>query len=84
MRAMEKSLEEVDCYVCPSYGGDNLLANNLTGHPCLVAPNGFTSQQGTPTSITFVGRLHGESDLLALGTAWQEATPYHSKRPPLV
>lgn len=84
MRAMEKSLEAVDCYVCPSYGGDNLLANNLTGHPCVVAPNGFTSKDGTPTSITFVGRLHGESDLLGLGTAWQEATDYHLKRPPLV
>jgi len=83
MRAWDAALADVDCYVCPSYGGDNLLANNLTGHPCVVAPNGFTSKDGTPTSITFVGKLHGESDLLALATAWQEATSYHLQRPPL-
>ncbi|MCP3977999.1 MAG: amidase [bacterium] len=83
MREMEQALFEVDAYVTPSYGGDNLLLTNLTGHPCVVLPNGFRSGDGTPTSITFNGKLHGESDLLALAHAYQQATDYHLRRPPV-
>jgi Asp-tRNA(Asn)/Glu-tRNA(Gln) amidotransferase A subunit family amidase len=49
----------VDVYVTPTFGGDNLLLTNLTGHPSVVLPNGF-SEKGTPTSITFTGRPFGE------------------------
>jgi Asp-tRNA(Asn)/Glu-tRNA(Gln) amidotransferase A subunit family amidase len=83
MREMEQIMQEVDLYVTPSYGGDNLLMTNLTGHPTVVLPNGFRSADGTPTSITFTGRLHGETDLLALAAAYQQATGFHLKRPPL-
>jgi Asp-tRNA(Asn)/Glu-tRNA(Gln) amidotransferase A subunit family amidase len=83
MDEMERSLAKVDAYIVPSFGGDHLLLTNLTGHPCVVAPNGFRSSDGTPTSITFMGKLHGESDLLALAAAWQQATDFHLRRPPL-
>ncbi len=83
MRDMEEALGDVDVYVTPSYGGDNLLLTNLTGHPSVVAPNGFRSADGTPTSITFMGRLHAEPDVLALARAYQEATDFHRRRPPL-
>ncbi|MGH9866616.1 MAG: amidase [Candidatus Polarisedimenticolia bacterium] len=83
MREMEKSIAGVDAYVVPSYGGDNLLLTNLTGHPCVVLPNGFRSSDVTPTSITFMGKLHGESDLLALAMAYQDATDFHLRRPPI-
>jgi Asp-tRNA(Asn)/Glu-tRNA(Gln) amidotransferase A subunit family amidase len=83
MQEMEKAIEKVDAWVVPSFGGDHLLLTNLTGHPCVVAPNGFRSSDGTPTSITFMGKLHGESDLLALAAAWQQATDFHLRRPPL-
>ena len=76
-------LADVDLYVCPSYGGDNLLMTNLTGHPCVVLPNGFRESDGTPTSITFVGRMHGETELLAAAEAYQRATDFHLRRPPL-
>jgi len=49
----------------------------------VVLPNGFSSGAGTPTSITFVGRLFGETDLLALAHAYQRATDFHLRRPPL-
>jgi len=81
---MERSLGHVDVYVCPSFGGNNLLLTNLTGHPCVVLPNGFRASGGEPTSLTFCGRLHGESDLLAVAHAYQQATTYHLERPPLV
>ncbi len=83
MREMEAKLGDVDVYVTPSYGGDHLLLTNLTGHPCVVLPNGFRAGDGTPTSITFMGRLLGESAVLALAHAYQQATDFHLRRPPL-
>lgn len=80
---LEQTLDAVDVYVCPSYEGDNLLMTNLTGHPCVVLPNGFRESDGTPTSITFNGRLHGEAELLAVAHAYQQATGHHLKRPPV-
>ncbi len=80
MREMERILEGVDCWMAPSFGGDNLLLTNLTGHPAVVVPNGFATD-GTPTSVTFNGRLFGESELLALARAYQEATGFHQRHP---
>ncbi|MEA2693829.1 MAG: hypothetical protein QOJ16_3216 [Acidobacteriota bacterium] len=82
MREMAKRMAAVDAYVAPSFGGDNLLITNLTGHPAVVLPNGFR-KDGTPTSITFTGRLYGEADLLALGRAYQDATGFHLQHPKL-
>jgi Asp-tRNA(Asn)/Glu-tRNA(Gln) amidotransferase A subunit family amidase len=80
MREMEKL--PVDVYVTPSFGGDNLLYTNLTGHPCVVLPNGF-DEKGSPTSITFMGRLFEEGKVLAVAKAYQDATDFHLKHPPL-
>jgi len=81
MQEMEATLADVDLYICPSFGGNNLLLTNLTGHPCVVLPNGFYSADNTPASITFGGTLHGESALLAVANAYQQATDFHLKRP---
>jgi Asp-tRNA(Asn)/Glu-tRNA(Gln) amidotransferase A subunit family amidase len=78
MDEMEKL--PVDVYVTPTFGGDNLLLTNLTGHPCVVLPNGFTDE-GTPTSITFMGRLFGEGTLLVVANAYQDATDFDEKHP---
>ena len=56
--------------------------SNLTGHPCVVVPNGFT-KAGTPTSICFIGRLFDEADILAVAKAYQDGTDFHRKHPPL-
>jgi Asp-tRNA(Asn)/Glu-tRNA(Gln) amidotransferase A subunit family amidase len=71
----------VDVYVAPSLVGDNLLVTNLTGHPQVVVPNGFTAPD-KPHSISFVGRLHDEATLLAVARVYQEATTWHKKHPP--
>ncbi len=84
MREMEEKLAGVDAYVTPTFAGDHLLLTNLTGHPCVVVPNGFRGSDGTPTSITFMGRLDGETGVLALAHAYQQATDFHLRRPPLV
>jgi Asp-tRNA(Asn)/Glu-tRNA(Gln) amidotransferase A subunit family amidase len=73
---------DVDLYVAPSFGGDNLLLTNLTGHPCVVLPNGF-DEEGDPVSISFIGGLYDEAKLLAVAKAYQDATDFHEKHPPL-
>jgi Asp-tRNA(Asn)/Glu-tRNA(Gln) amidotransferase A subunit family amidase len=80
MREMEKTLDGIDLWIAPSFGGSNLLLTNLTGHPAVVLPNGFRSN-GTPTSITVNGRLFGESEILAVARAYQEATGFHRQHP---
>jgi Asp-tRNA(Asn)/Glu-tRNA(Gln) amidotransferase A subunit family amidase len=80
MQEMEKRMAEVDVYVTPAFGSVNLLLTNLTGHPQVVMPNGFRSN-GTPSSITFTGKLYGETELLAVARAYQAATDFHKKHP---
>ncbi len=82
IREMERLMAGVDVYVAPTFGGDHLLLTNLTGHPAVTLPNGFRAD-GTPTSITFTGRLFGEAELLAVARAYQDATGHHLARPPI-
>lgn len=79
---MAKLMDSVDLYLAPTFRGDNLLLTNLTGHPCVVVPNGF-SKDGTPTSITFMGRLFDEGRLLAVAKKYQDATGFHLRHPSL-
>jgi Asp-tRNA(Asn)/Glu-tRNA(Gln) amidotransferase A subunit family amidase len=81
LRDIEEALAPVDVLV----GGNTLAWSNLTGHPALVLPNGFRKQDGVevPTALVFTGRLFGETELLAVGHAYQQATGFHLRRPPL-
>ncbi len=81
MQAMERVMADIDVLVTPTFGGNQLLITNLTGHPAAVVPNGFR-ENGTPTSITFIGRLFGEAEALAVAKAYQDATDFHLRRPP--
>jgi Asp-tRNA(Asn)/Glu-tRNA(Gln) amidotransferase A subunit family amidase len=81
MRAMEEMMRPIDAYI----GGDDLALTNLTGHPTVVVPDGdrdksLTNQPGT---VTFTGKLFGETDLLALAHFYQQASGAHLRRPPL-
>jgi Asp-tRNA(Asn)/Glu-tRNA(Gln) amidotransferase A subunit family amidase len=82
IQEMQKLMKDIDVYIAPTYGGSTLLLTNLTGHPCVVLPNGF-SKEGTPTSITFIGKLFGEAKLLTAAKAYQDATDFHLKHPKL-
>ncbi|WP_435356464.1 amidase [Emticicia sp. SJ17W-69] len=82
IQEMEKTLKEIDVYISPSFG-NNLLLTNLTGHPCVVLPNGFMPE-GRPTSITFMGKLFGEAKLLEVAKVYQDATDFHKKHPKLI
>jgi len=80
IQEMAAKFNDIDLYVAPSWEGDNLLLTNLTGHPCVVIPDGFSSD-GTPVSITFIGRLFGEGTILEVAKAFQDATGYHLEHP---
>lgn len=75
-----QKIKDVDVVVTPSFAGTQLLTTNLTGNPCLVIPNGF-NEKGSPTSISFIGKLFDEGYLVALARAYQEATDWEDKVP---
>ncbi len=81
MRQMDEAMRDVDVMVAPTSGGNMLLITNLTGHPTVVLPNGFT-EQGTPVSITFIGQPFREAELLRVAMAYQDATDFHRRHPP--
>ena len=55
---------------------------DMSGHPTLTLPGGMTSN-GVPVGFQIVARAFGEADVLAAGHAYQKATDWHLKRPPI-
>jgi Asp-tRNA(Asn)/Glu-tRNA(Gln) amidotransferase A subunit family amidase len=82
IEAYHEKTKEFDVIIAPSFGGTQLLTTNLTGHPCVVIPNGF-DDKGSPTSISFLGKLFGEAAAVSLAHAYQQATEWEEKVPPL-
>lgn len=82
MREMAAVMDTVDVFVAPSFGGNTPILTNMTGHPAVVVPNGFTDQ-GNPTSITFIGGLYKEAAALSVAKAYQGATDFHLQYPVL-
>ncbi len=75
---LNEKMKAVDLFIAPSFG-QNLRATNLSGHPCVVLPNGF--RNGLPGSITFTGQLFGEGKLLRIAMAYQKATAFNEVHP---
>ncbi len=84
IREWDTMMSQFDAIVTPTGAANlpQLTATNLTGHPAVILPNGFRDD-GTPVSLTFLGPLFGEGKLLALASAYQKATGFHLKHPPL-
>ena len=55
---------------------------NLTGQPAATVPVGFTSS-GLPVGLQIVGHRHGERTVLAASAAFEAATPWAARRPPV-
>lgn len=62
---------------------DLTLPFNLTGQPALSVPCGFTGA-GLPVGMQLVGRPFEEATLLRVGAAYEAATDWHTRVPPLV
>jgi Asp-tRNA(Asn)/Glu-tRNA(Gln) amidotransferase A subunit family amidase len=79
---MAEVMQNVDVFVAPSLSDAVLMLTNLTGHPCVVVPNGFTDK-GTPTTICFVGGLFKDAQTALLAHRYQQATDFHLRHPNL-
>jgi len=68
----------------PHTGGTAIFTApfNLTGHPAISVPGGM-SAAGIPIGLQLAGRLGGDSDLLAVAHAYEQATAWHTMRPRL-
>jgi Asp-tRNA(Asn)/Glu-tRNA(Gln) amidotransferase A subunit family amidase len=91
MQEMARVMTDIDVYLLPFDYSDytpnpvaslNTSVTNLTGNPCVVVPHGF-NEMGNPTSLTFIGKLFGEAEMLALAMAYQNATNWHQEHPRL-
>jgi len=78
MERLDQIFRDVDVFMAPSFGV--MPATNLTGHPCVVMPNGM-SDEGIPSSISLIGNLFGEAELCTVARAWQQATGWHLRHP---
>lgn len=82
MHAWDAMMRDIDVIVAPT-NSSQLLATNLTGHPAVILPHGFREDDGTPVSITFLGKLFGEEAMLRVAQAYQQASGHHLKHPDL-
>ncbi|MGE0823050.1 MAG: amidase [Candidatus Binatia bacterium] len=55
---------------------------DLTGSPTISVPCGF-SREGLPLSLQLVGRHDEEGLVMQAGYAYEQATEWHTRRPPL-
>jgi aspartyl-tRNA(Asn)/glutamyl-tRNA(Gln) amidotransferase subunit A len=53
---------------------------NLTGHPAVSIPSGFT-RDGLPTGLQIVGRWWADLDVLRVAAAFEQARPWAARRP---
>ncbi|MDE2730708.1 MAG: amidase [Bacteroidota bacterium] len=88
MQRMAEVMRSVDVIIAPTFGGSTLGITNLTGHPAVTLPNAFhdvpdAPDRKSPGSITFVGGLYQDAAVLRLAHAFQMATDFHLRRPPI-
>ncbi len=55
---------------------------DLSGHPTLTLPGGMT-RDGVPTGFQIVSRAFDEVEILAAGHAYQQASGWHLRHPPV-
>ena len=64
--------------------GGSTAIGDLTGNPAIVIPAGFTEGKPTlPICIQFYGKNFDEATLLRVSQAYESATDWHKRRPPL-
>jgi Asp-tRNA(Asn)/Glu-tRNA(Gln) amidotransferase A subunit family amidase len=81
MRDMAKAMQDWDVVLMPRLGGTHLTVTNLTGHPVVMLPCGFSD--GLPSGLTFLGNLYDEATILAVARTYEQATTWHTMHPSL-
>jgi aspartyl-tRNA(Asn)/glutamyl-tRNA(Gln) amidotransferase subunit A len=97
--AVEDALRDVDVLLCASsmdpasriedaaetgrtYPRQARTPFNVTGHPALAMMSGLASN-GLPLSVQFVGRYFDDATVLRVAAAYERATQWHKRRPPI-
>jgi Asp-tRNA(Asn)/Glu-tRNA(Gln) amidotransferase A subunit family amidase len=95
IRQMWEMFSEIDVYATPSWrtaldptgfpSGPVLSAMfNLSGFPAIVVPAGFTTdERPLPLGIQLAGRPFEEDVVLGAAHAYEQATAWHTRKPPL-
>jgi Asp-tRNA(Asn)/Glu-tRNA(Gln) amidotransferase A subunit family amidase len=66
------------------YRGGNTFLGNMTGLPAITVPCGLSKgPPPLPISIQFYGRPFDEATILRVAHAYESATDWHRRRPPL-
>ena len=81
MREMDKLMSQWDVFVSPAPGSASLIITNLTGHPAVCVPCGFTGTPSLPRAIMFTGGLYDEASPLRVALAFEKATKWHTMHP---
>ncbi|MFH0901220.1 MAG: amidase family protein [Pseudomonadota bacterium] len=71
----EKRVDPLEMYLADIF----TISCNLAGLPGMSIPCGFTSG-GLPIGLQLLGRPLDESSLLRIGSAYQQATDWHTRR----
>jgi aspartyl-tRNA(Asn)/glutamyl-tRNA(Gln) amidotransferase subunit A len=77
-RLGEKTADPLTMYLSDIF----TIAVNLAGLPGLSVPCGF-DENGMPISLQLIGKPFGEDTLLQAAHAYEQATPWHTRKPPL-
>jgi Asp-tRNA(Asn)/Glu-tRNA(Gln) amidotransferase A subunit family amidase len=85
MEAYAQATRDIDVMVAGSVtltGATSLNPiTSLTGHPAVAVPTGFRAN-GTPTGLTFAGRLYDEAGLLVIARVVEQALGAVGRKPP--
>jgi len=79
-KSMYDFMKNYDVLIVPTFAGSQLAITNLTGNPVVCMPMGF-NRNGSPVSITLVGKLYDEATILAAAKAYQDKTGYNKQHP---
>lgn len=68
----------------PASPADTFDLGNMTGIPAIVLPCGFTAGPPMlPVGIQFYGKAFDEATLFRVSRAYESATDWHTRRPPI-
>jgi Asp-tRNA(Asn)/Glu-tRNA(Gln) amidotransferase A subunit family amidase len=81
IRDMAMLMRDWDVVLAPGMDRSSLTLGNLTGHPVVIVPCGFS--EGMPRGLSFMGNLYDEATLLSAASAYEQATEWHTMHPTL-
>ena len=81
-RTVDASIKREETDVPRNPELENTGAFNVYGIPAISIPCGFTSK-GLPVGLMIAGPRFSEGRVLALAHAFEQATDFHTKRPPI-